>query len=103
MQTLYVDIYSSMRVQMKPLFSQLITLALGGLLIATGWIALYHWQPTIPALIFHLLSQHPWLTGIWLGLSVIGLDYALVSIRNAIGYRNVGAKARAHWRLGGEQ
>ena len=34
-------------------------------------------------------------------LSVIGFDYSLTATRDTIGYRNVGSKARTHWRLTG--
>lgn len=76
---------------------------LAALLIASGWLALHAISPAVPSTIHGLLTGHPWLVGFWLVLSVIGLDYALTAARNAVGFRNVGSKALAHFRLKGRQ
>lgn len=85
----------------NPLVSFLLPIAVGGVASTAGWIALYYWQPAVPLLIYNLLTLHPWTVGIWLALSAIGIDYGLAAVRNTLGYRNVGAKARTHWRLTG--
>jgi hypothetical protein len=86
---------------MRPISASLIALAAAAVLSVGGWIALNHYQPEIPDLIHYLLSQQPAATGCWLLLSVVGIDYALTATRDTIGYRNVGSKARTHWRLTG--
>lgn len=73
------------------------------LLITASWIGLHAIAPAVSAAIYSLLTRHPWLVGAWLALSVIGLDYALTAARNTIGFRNVGSKALAHFRIGGRQ
>lgn len=78
-----------------------LTAATGALIIATGWLGLYHFFPSIPLLIYHLLANHPWLTGVWLALAVIGIDSSSVALRDALSYGNVGQKARAHFDLSG--
>lgn len=75
--------------------------ALSSALCVAGWVSVYHWQPAIPKLVYNLLTLHPWLTGVWLALAVVGIDFGLVATRNAVGFRNVGSKARAQWNLGG--
>lgn len=86
---------------MSPFVSVPLTLAAGGVAAIASWVSLHHYYPSIPLVIHDLLTVHPWLTGVWLGLSVIGLDAAMVAARDAIGYKNVGQKARAHWNLTG--
>lgn len=98
---LYGGIYFESVCKMPALVILLITLAASGTACAAGWVALYYWQPAIPGLIYDLLTLHPWAVGTWLALAAIGCDYALASARNTLGYRDVGAKARTHWRLTG--
>lgn len=81
--------------------AHLIPPILAALAIAAGWIGVHALAPAVPSTIHRLLTEHPWLVGGWLALSVIGLDYALTAARNTIGFRNVGSKALAHFRLGG--
>jgi hypothetical protein len=90
-----------MRVKMNPLLQTLLTLASAAAFAISGWVALYYYQPEIPELLYYLLAEHPAATGCWLALSVVGLDYSLTATRDTIGYRNVGSKALAHWRLSG--
>lgn len=86
---------------MHPLFQSLLALAAAAALSACGWVALFYYRPELPELVYYLLSHRPLSTGAWLMLSVIGFDYSLTATRDTIGYRNVGSKARTHWRLTG--
>lgn len=94
-----------MRVQMalSPLVSIPLTLTAGAIVAASSWVALHHYYPSIPLVIYDLLTRHPWLTGVWIFLSIVGLDASLTSARDAVTYGNVGQKARAHWHLSGGQ
>lgn len=86
---------------MHPVLRSLLVLAAAAVLSTCSWVVLYHYRPELPELVYYLLSQYPVSTGAWLMLSVIGFDYSLTAIRDTIGYRNVGSKARTHWRLTG--
>lgn len=88
-----------MRAQMSPLIEILLTLVSGGLAIAAASVGAWHWQPALVELISFLLSEHPYLTGCWLALAVIGIDFGMVAARDTVGYRGVGSKSRAHWHL----
>lgn len=86
---------------MHPVLQSLLALFAAAVLSTCGWVALYHYRPELPELVYYLLSQHPVSTGGWLLLSVVGFDYALTATRDTVGYRNVGSKARTHWHLTG--
>lgn len=88
---------------LSPFISVPLTLSIGGAVGVGGWVALYHYYPAVPVVIFDLLTLYPWLTGVWLLLAVVGLDAALVAARDALSYGNVGQKARAHFHLSGGQ
>ncbi len=70
-------------------------------LIVSFWLTLYAIWPAVPATIHNLLAEHFVLVGVWLALAVVGADFAATSARNSIGFRDVGSKARQHFRLGG--
>lgn len=78
-----------------------VTLIVGGGAIVAVSVGAWYWQPSLVELVCFLLAEHAIVTGIWLGLTVIGVDFGMVAGRDAIGYRQVGSKSLAHWRLTG--
>ncbi|HJW24578.1 MAG TPA: hypothetical protein VJ576_06740 [Rhodocyclaceae bacterium] len=81
---------------MNPILRFFLPPALAGLAITTALVTTHYQAPTIPATLYNLLASHPWLTGTWLALSIIGIDYLVTATRDNLAYRNVGAKSRAH-------
>lgn len=82
---------------MSPLVASTSHAALACAGIIAGWLWLWHAAPAAPEIVYALLAHHPWLTGTWLALGIIGADYSLVALRDTVSYRAVGAKASAHW------
>lgn len=82
---------------MSPLTTSVLHVAAAGAAVTAGWLALWHYAPAAPQVIYSMLTKHPWLTGVWLMLAIVGVDYALVAARDTVSYRGVGSKAAAHW------
>lgn len=60
-----------------------------------GW---YRWPQLIERLDY-MLNEWFAMTFGWVVLAVVGIDYALVSLRDFAGFRNVGQKSAAHDQL----
>jgi hypothetical protein len=88
---------------MEKILSILLPPALAAVLIFGGLIFGWYRAPGLVERVHYLLAYWPRMTGVWLALGVVGVDFMLVSLRDAVGYRNVGAKSAAHYNLRGDQ
>ena len=73
------------------------------LLISSCWIALWYAKPTIVQFIAALLVENFFLACGLILLSIIGIDFSAVTLKNKIQMRNVGAKSRQHHALTEEE
>lgn len=79
-----------------PIVAALLPVGIVATAILAGWLTAWHYYPALVEFAYALLEQHHVLVGSWGLLVVVGIDYALVAMRDAVSFSNVGAKARAH-------